>query len=595
MLQMKKIFISDQEHARDNPQYFYPYIVITRAGIKNTNVDEVSDAILDGTDTEFLDVFKNATKSYLPNSIDFLADVDTISRVFTTGREPYVPAPEPRVSPDDDYITGGDLSNNVSSPTTDLDSYLKKEIPLSEQIQILQPMLDGKKVGAGSIAELTEQLIDLCQNNNLFARDTITGLYRTVFARRPLIPEHQAETIFETHFCDKLAIKTNTFSTNATTGEMVKNTKYRDIRPQELKLLWRNIGLYSTFNSRKEFYDSIPEWDGKERIATFMEKYFECDTNPNFFLLLMTSIVAKFSPRNDYCPYFFDIVSKSKGIGKSFLCRRLIPSKYCGFLTMATRSKDDFYVNAYDGNNVLVVDDECTWVGKGVGKIDMEQFKTLVTNPQDKFSRKFQDPELHDRSFIIVRTCNDVNQVYATNERRQIIFECHLKEQECRIKQEDLPDSFFEQMLAEAKAYYVKNGVYKLTDNDKIEVKETNLNNYNWETPENYIILDYVQAVRNDPDKWGVKLVAQKFADSLWGGHKKYCTYCDEKRKQPLQSRAFWRAISALSELPENSMVVLSDTKYETQGGGKCRVFRIDPLPLSPEEQAIADLEDIPV
>lgn len=592
---MKKIFISDQEHARDNPQYFYPYIVIARKDIPNTDTNEVSDVILDGIDTEILDAFKNATKSYLPNSIDFLADVDTISKVFSGEREVYAPAPAPRVSPEDEYITGDDLSNNVSSPTIDLDNYVQNEIPLSEQIQILQPMLDGKKVGAGSIAELTEQLIDLCQNNNLFARDTITGLYRTVFARRPLIPEHQAETIFETHFCDKLAIKTNTFSTNATTGEMVKNTKYRDIRPQELKLLWRNIGLYSTFNSRKEFYDNIPEWDGEERIATFMRKYFECDTNPNFFLLLMTSIVAKFSPRNDYCPYFFDIVSKSKGIGKSFLCRRLIPSKYCGFLTMATRSKDDFYVNAYDGNNVLVVDDECTWVGKGIGKIDMEQFKTLVTNPQDKFSRKFQDPELHDRSFIIVRTCNDVNQVYATNERRQIIFECHLKEQECRIKQEDLPDSFFEQMLAEAKAYYVKNGVYKLTDDDKIEVKETNLNNYNWETPENYIILDYIQAVRNDPDKWGVKLVAQKFAGSLWGGHKKYCTYCDEKRKQPLQSRAFWRAISALSELQENSMVVLSDTKYETQGGGKCRVFRIDPLPLTAEEKAIADLEDIPV
>lgn len=592
---MKKIFISDQEHARDNPQYFYPYIVIARKDLPDTDTEEVSDVVLDGTDTEILDVFKHAKKSYLPNSIDFLADVDTISKVFSAGREQYQPTLAPIPTIEDNYIMGDDLSNNVSSPTTDLDSYIQNEIPLSEQIEILQPMLDGKKVGAGSIAELTEQLIDLCQNNNLFARDTITGLYRTVFARRPLIPEHQAETIFETHFCDKLAIKTNSFSTDKTTGETVKSTKYRDIRPQELKLLWRNIGLYSTFNSRKEFYDNIPEWDGEPRIATFMKKYFECDTNPNFFLLLMTSIVAKFSPRNDYCPYFFDIVSKSKGIGKSFLCRRLIPSKYCGFLTMATRSKDDFYVNAYDGNNVLVVDDECTWVGKGVGKIDMEQFKTLVTNPQDKFSRKFQDPELHDRSFIIVRTCNDVNQVYATNERRQIIFECHLKEQECRIKQEDLPDSFFEQMLAEAKAYYVKHGVYKLTDSDKIEVKESNLNNYNWETPENYVILDYVQAVRNEPDKWGVKLAAQKFGDSLWGEHKKYCNYCDEKRKQPLQSRAFWRAVSALAELPENSITVISDTKYDKAGGGRARVFRIDPVGLTAEEKAIADLEDIPV
>ena len=590
---MKKILISDQEHARDNTQYFYPYIVISRKDIADTNIDEVVDVLLDGTDTETLDVFTHATKAYLPNSIDFLSDIDTINKSLAQ-RVSYE-TPRPSFNIEDNYITGDVLSNNVASPTTIEEDYIQNEIPLSEQIALLQPMIEGKKVGAGSIAELTEQLIDLCQNHNLFARDTITGLYRTVFARRPLIPEHQAETIFETHFCDKLAIKTNSFSTDKTTGETVSTVKYRDIRPQELKLLWRNIGLYSTFNSRKEFYDNIPEWDGEPRIATFMKKYFECDTNPNFFLLLMTSIVAKFSPRNDYCPYFFDIVSKSKGIGKSFLCRRLIPSKYCGFLTMATRNKDDFYVNAYDGNNVIVVDDECTWVGKGVGKIDMEQFKTLVTNPQDKFSRKFQDPELHDRSFIIVRTCNDVNQVYATNERRQIIFECHLKEQECRIKQEDLPDSFFEQMLAEAKAYYVRHGVYKMTDDDRIEVKEANLNNYNWETPENYVILDYIQAVRDEPDKWGVKPVAQKFHNRKWGSHKKYCVYCDMRHKTPLQSRAFWRAVSALCELPETAADVISDQKYALNEGGYARVFAINPLPLTPEEKAIADMEDIPV
>lgn len=588
---MKKILISDQKHARDNTQYFYPYIVISRKDIADTNVNEVADVLLDGTDTEILDAFPKATKAYLPNSIDFLADVDTINKALAQ-RVPYE-TPRPSFNIDDNYITGDSLSN--CPPPFNEDDYVQNEIPLSEQIAILQPMIDGKKVGAGSIAELTEQLIDLCQNNDLFARDTITGLYRTVFARRPLIPEHQAETIFETHFCDKLAIKTTAFSTDKTTGETVKSTKYRDIRPQELKLLWRNIGLYSTFNSRKEFFDSIPEWDGEERIATFMKKYFECDTNPNFFLLLMTSIVAKFSPRNDYCPYFFDIVSKSKGIGKSFLCRRLIPSKYCGFLTMATRSKDDFYVNAYDGNNVIVVDDECTWVGKGVGKIDMEQFKTLVTNPQDKFSRKFQDPELHDRSFIIVRTCNDVNQVYATNERRQIIFECHLKEQECRIKSEDLPDSFFEQMLAEAKAYYIKNGgIYKLTDDDKLEVKENNLNNYNWETPENYVILGYIQAVRQEPDKWGVKPVAQKFHNRRWGSHKNYCEYCDMRHKTPLQSRAFWRAVSALCELPETCADVISDQKYALEDGGHARIFAVNPLPLTAEEQAIADTEDVP-
>ena len=174
---MKKILISDQEHARDNTQYFYPYIVISRKDIADTNVDEVVDVLLDGTDTETLDVFAHATKAYLPNSIDFLSDIDTINKSLAQ-RVSYE-TPRPSFNIEDNYITG-DALPIITSPTTIEEDYIQNEIPLSEQIALLQPMIEGKKVGAGSIAELTEQLIDLCQNHNLFARDTITGLYRTV-------------------------------------------------------------------------------------------------------------------------------------------------------------------------------------------------------------------------------------------------------------------------------------------------------------------------------------------------------------------------------------------------------------------------------
>ena len=585
----KELFITDNKQALKQSDLFFPRAVIARNEISKVDPASFVDVILDGTDTEFLDQFANAKKWYLPNGLDFDGGLDIIQKSFKEDKIAYeTPLPQ-APQPEDDYLTGGILSTTPPDQ-----SLLENELPLEEQIAILAPMLEGKKVGAGSIAELTSQLVGLCQTNSLFIRDTVTGLYKTVFARKPLIEEYQAEIMFETHFWDKLAIKTVSFSTDKETGEQLKKTRYREIKPNELKLLWRNIGLYSTFNSRKEYYDSIPEWDGVPRIATFMKKYFECDINPNFFLLFMTAIVAKFSPRNDYCPYFFDIVSKSKGIGKSFLCRRLVPSKYVGFLSMNTRSKDDFFVNAYDGNNVLVVDDECTWVGKGLGKIDMEQFKTLVTTPQDKFSRKFQNPELHDRSFLIVRTCNDVNQVYATNERRQIIFECHLPEQECRIKEEDLPDEFFDQMLAEAKVYYEKHGIYKLTDRDRLEVKESNLNNYNWETQENYLILSYINAVRHEPEKWGTPMVSNRLSGKMWGSHKKYCEYCDEKHKLPLQSRAFWRSVAALCELPGTCAEIIDERKYDTTDGGCARVFCIKPRGLTQEEQEIMELDDIP-
>lgn len=597
----KELFITDNEQALEQSDLFFPRAVISRKEIDKIDPQNFIDVVLDGDDVDVLNNFTNAKKWYLPNGLDFNSNLDIMNKSFVGGRLPYeIPTPKHHTN-DDDYLSGDSLSNRIlQSPGKDFDdgfdNEIDDEISMYEQINILQPLLENKKIGEGTVAELSMKVLDICKANKLFERDVITGLFRSVFSKRPLISAERAEMIFDLHFCDRLAIKTTAYKTDKETGEQIRNTNYRTIRPQELKLMWKAVATYSTFNSRKEFYDAIPEWDGEERISTFMKKYFECDTNPNFFLLLMTCLVAKFSPRNDYCPYFFDIVAKTKGIGKSLLCRRLLGGKYCGFLNFAVGRRDDFFVNAYDGNNAIVVDDECTWVSsvKATGKISTDEMKTLVSTPVDKFSRKFGQPEEHDRSFIIIRTSNDVNQVYATNERRQIIFECHLQEQECRIL--DLPDEFFQQMLAEAKVYYKKHhGVYQLTDNDKLEVKTANLNNYNWETKENFAILGYVKAVRAEPDKWGANLVAQKFSKEKWGTYQKYTEWCDVNRKPCLQARAFWRAVSALAELPENFITVISETKYEMVGGGKCRVFRIDPIELTKEEKELDELENLPL
>lgn len=593
----KEIFITDNQDALEQSELFFPRAVISRTELSKINPADFTDVILDGNDTDCLDQFINAKKWYLPKGLDFNLDIDILNKSFIGGRCEYTePTPIPHTV-EDDYLTGEPLSSISSlSDADDFDAEIDDEISMAEQIQILQPLLENKKIGEGTVAELSMKVLDICKNNKLFERDIITGLFRTCFSKKPLISAERAEMIFDLHFCDRLAIKTTSYKTDKETGEQMRNISYRSIRPQELKLMWKAVATYSTFNSRKEFYDAIPEWDGQERIKAFMKDYFECDTNPNFFLLLMTCLVAKFSPRNDYCPYFFDIVARTKGIGKSWLCRRLLGGKYCGFLTFAVGRRDDFFVNAYDGNNAIVVDDECTWVsnGKSTGKISTDEMKTLVTTPVDKFSRKFGQPEEHQRSFIIIRTSNDVNQVYATNERRQIIFECHLKDQECRIR--DLSDEYFQQMLAEAKTYYIKHhGIYQLTDDDRLEIKETNLDNYNWETKENYAILDYTRAVRSEPDKWGAQLAAQKFAQDKWGSYQKYIEWCDANKKPSLPSRAFWRAVEALAELPENYITVVSATKYDMQGGGRARIYRIDPVGLTPEEKAIAEIEDMPI
>lgn len=581
---MKEILISDNPVANQHAQDFYPCKIISRAELAGIDPLAVKKATLDGNDTEILEQFMNAERFYIAESIDFSADFDTLGMVYRNAT-PYTPVGD---------TMGVSLPSN-EAPT--LDVFVEEatyEIPMLEQIAILDPLLANRRIGAGTIAELTAQLVDICRSHDLFSRDIITGLFRSRFTRKPLTSEEHAKTMFFTHFIDKLYIKTHDYKIDKATGQAKADVSYKRISKDELKLLWQNVSLYSTFNSRKEFYESIPEWDGEERIMTFMKKYFECDTNPNFFLLLMTSLVAKFAPKNDYCPYFFDFVANSKGIGKSLLCRRLLGGKYCSFLTFAVGRRDDFYVNAYDSNSAIVVDDECTWVSskgnKGFSTITPDEFKNIVTTPTDVFSRKHMNPEEHARSFIIIRTSNDVNQVYATNERRQIIFQCNLAEQECRIL--DLPDEFFTQMLAEAKDYYVKHGGrYQLTDDDKLDIKESNLNNYNTETKENFAIMSYVKAARTNPDLWCVKLNAKKFGSEKWGNYQKYVEWCEENKKPTLQHRPFWRSVSALAEYPENCISVLSDKKYDLADGGKCRVFRIDPVTT---DQPADEIPDIP-
>ena len=401
----KELFITDNKKALSQSELFFPRTVLSRKELQTIAPETFKDVILDGNDVELLDKFINAKKWYLPKGLDFNGDLDIMNKSFVGGRKQYeTPAPIPH-SVEDDFSTGGVLSSaNAPRPDDDFDSDMDEEISMADQIAILQPLLDGKKIGEGTVAELSMKVVDVCKHNGLFERDVITGLFRSCFSKKPLISAERAEMIFDLHFCDKLAIRTISYKTNKETGESEKNASYRLIKQPELKLLWKSVATYSTFNSRKEFFDAIPEWDGEERIGTFMKKYFECDTNPNFFLLLMTCLVAKFSPRNDYCPYFFDIVASSKGIGKSLLCRRLLGGKYCGFLNFAVGRRDDFFVNAYDGNNAIVVDDECTWVSssKSIGKISPDEMKTLVSTPVDKFSRKMQQPEEHDRSFIIM-------------------------------------------------------------------------------------------------------------------------------------------------------------------------------------------------
>lgn len=450
------------------------------------------------------------------------------------------------------------------------------------------------------IASIRTELIKFVTKHDLFCRDIITGNIKTALmaGTNGTVDLQDAYDLFKTFFCDKIKIVNKKF--NQTTERW--DLTYKKVTTDELNTLWAQIMQNCTYSSRLEWYKKIPEWDGVDRIKSFMKDFFQCDTNPNFFLLLMTSIIGKIhDPVKNRCPYFFDFVGASKGTGKTTLFAHML-GRHAKIQEMKSR-RDDFYVDIYNTNAVVVIDDECKWVGDKINQISYDEFKALVTEDRDVFSRKFRQPEEHPRSFIIVRTSNHPKTTYSTNERRQIIFNVGLKEKQCLHWQ--LDDAYMQQLLAEAKAYYECHGVYELTDEDWKDVDTQNQDNYNTESV-NFMHLDaFVQYLRYNRDakfctKYdeidnGKKALrperqAKYYKWATWKDYYNWEMSHDTNTKDILRSYEFWRQAEAMKGIYK---WLFYDQQAEYRvGGTKVKMIAVAPDNLPDPLSALHGTDD---
>lgn len=395
-----------------------------------------------------------------------------------------------------------------------------------------------KQIVGDDYVSISLQLCEFIKENDLFGFDEATGLgYCNIASSKgQQLTQKEMRDKMILYFGDKLF-----YAVRDKNGVVKKLSKLptgdRDVIFEEAK-------QYVKFNSREQQYKDIPAWDGKERINTFLKEYYDCDANPNFLWLLLTSLIGKLhDPERTHVPYFFDFVGE-QGVGKSTLAIRLACGRYT-FLE-AGRSFDDAFVNVYSNNSLIALDDECSF-SKG---IDYEKWKRIVTMQKDTFSRKFQQPETHPRSFIIVRTSNITKTSYTVDERRQIIFESKLPKDCCRVW--DLPDEFFEQMFAEAKVYYEKYGVYQLTDADRAFMKKQQADSFHTENTYYIDALNYVNWTRNkikscvfDKPKCWLKSAE---VSSGWAiSWQTYSEWCTDTMTKPMNSLTFWNQIAAIA------------------------------------------------
>lgn len=436
------------------------------------------------------------------------------------------------------------------------------------------------------IASIRTKLINFVNDHDLFCRDIITGNIKTVLMpeNNNMVDLQDAYDLFKTFFCDKIKIISKKYNQTTEQYDLV----YKKVSADELNTLWAQVMQNCTYSSRLEWYNNIPEWDGVDRIKSFMKDYFMCDTNPNFFLLFMTRVIGKIhDPVKNRCPFWFDFVGASKGTGKTTFFFHLL-GKRAKIQEMKSR-RDDFFVDLYNSNAVVAIDDECKWVGDKFNQISYDEFKALVTEDRDVFSRKFRQPEEHPRSFVIVRTSNHPKTTFSTNERRQIIFNIGLAERQCLHWQ--LDDTYMQQLLAEAKAYYECHGVYELSDEDWADVDAQNQDNYNTESVKFMRLENYVKYLRNADAKFctpydmvdrGKKASrperqAQYYKWATWSDYFNWEKSQNTNDKDVLRSFEFWRQAEAMRGIHK---WLFYDQQAEYRVGGT----RVKMIAVAPEK-----------
>lgn len=603
---MKNFIITDGSNHDKATELFPEYQTIDRPSSEKIVLKKGDVAIIDGkmdgysTDSLLAMIADGGTIRYTGQPIDWDDDWLVITTNLQSAKLWTI------VSTGDEFFMETDLPS-VSANSTEEDATISKfnidadymDIkPISQQTKIIKPLLNRTgKIIANNIAELSAIVVKLCKDNKLFIRDIMTGKIASVFASdfEKLIDKDTAETIFTTHFIDNLKIRT----LKDQEGNEEKVFSYKPVKPNELKIVWKNVVNLSTYNSRIELYKRIPAWDGVERIKTFLKENYECDDNPNFFLLFLTAIVGKLlDPKNNNCPHYFDFFSTAKGTGKTTLPQLLLShglgverGKYSGEIHYgggAGRTMQDFLVDIYDGNNIIAVNDELKW------KMDIDTFKSFVTSNVDKFSRKHAQPEEHYRSFIIMQTCNVMPYIWDVSERRQIIFKIGLKNNQCRTW--GLPKEYWQQLLAEAKEYHAKYGIYKLSDSDWDVIKNNNLDNFDYSTKECQVVLKYIDYLRANK-KFGFKPDADKYKDELWGDYAGMCEWYEGDKgmkKEPMSRRAFWGIIHSIGLNPIFGVCDWQDMPIKNERRCPTKVFRVDPLPLTSEEEKTQLVADMP-
>ncbi len=208
------------------------------------------------------------------------------------------------------------------------------------------------------------------------------------------------------------------------------------------------------FHPIREYLDSLPSWDGEERIETLLCRCLMADDTP--YVRAVTRKFFAAAVARIYRPGTkFDnvlVLDGAQGIGKSTLFRELVGDRYYSETLSLTDMNDKSAPEKLLGNWVVEIGELA-----GMKKADIERVKAFISTTDDKFRPSFGHVvESHPRQTVIIATVNGERGYLrdVTGNRRFWIVKCR---QEEAVKQFSFTQEEKDQIWAEA-IYLWKQG-----------------------------------------------------------------------------------------------------------------------------------------
>lgn len=262
----------------------------------------------------------------------------------------------------------------------------------------------------------------------------------------------------------------NEFWRDADTAQLksIIDIRYLPFSSRNYDVSFTKIADDRHFHPIRDYLDSLPEWDGIERVEDLFIRYLLADDTEYVRTVTRKTFAAAVARIYEPGTKFdcVPVLDGDQGIGKSSIVKDLVTSDYYSETLSLTDMDDKSGAEKLQGFWVVEIGELA-----GMKKADIEKVKAFLSTSDDKYRPSYgKVVESHPRQCVIIATVNGERGYLRdiTGNRRFWIIKCHQKKQR---KAWNFDENYRAQFWAEAKQIW-KAGEKLYLEGDVLEAAE---------------------------------------------------------------------------------------------------------------------------